>query len=421
MVHIYAVPVFEQNGEVSGFIEVVEDITERKRAEESLRRSEEETKRLANENAIIAEIGRIISSTLDIEAVYDRFAEEVKKLIPFDRIGISIIDWDSQTVTMAYIAGHDVPDLRKGDRVPFAGSISEELIKQRSGILMDTDRGKEGEWIKRFPSLLSTFRAGIRSMVSVPLLSKDQVIGGLHFHSLLSTAYSATDIRLAEKVGNQIAGAIANAQLYIQHERSERERMSLQEQLQQSQKMEAIGQLAGGVAHDFNNLLTVITTQCQLSRLKLIEGELSTEDLKVIEQTTDRAANLTRQLLAFSRRQILELKVINLNTLVENLKKTLPGMIGEHIAFRSVLAYDLGMLTVDPGQMEQVIINLVINARYAMPGGGILIIETANVKLSDADRLANIGMRPGAYVVLSMTDTGVGMSKEVKNQIFEPF
>jgi signal transduction histidine kinase/CheY-like chemotaxis protein len=247
------------------------------------------------------------------------------------------------------------------------------------------------------------------------------VIGGFHLESLKPHAYTDEDLKLAEKVSNQIAGAIANAQLFAEHEKSEKEKMSLQAQLQQSQKMEAIGLLAGGVAHDFNNLLTVISIQSQLSLLGLREGDPLKERLKDIELAADRAANLTRQLLAFSRRQILEMKVVNLNTILKDLDKMLHRVVGEDIDFKTVFVDDLGLVKVDPGQMEQVVMNLVVNAKDAMPRGGKLFLETANAELDEGFTRFHAGMIPGAYVMLSITDTGIGMSKEVKEQIFDPF
>ena len=283
------------------------DITDRKKAEKALKRSEQEARRLAQENAALAEIGRIISSTLDIEEVYSRFAEEVKKLIPYDRLEITSSNFQDQTVIIAYVAGQEVSDRHKGDRFPFGGSLSEELAGGGQAFLYRARKKRNGQNV--FRRVVSMFRSGIQSMLSIPLLSHDQVIGGFHLESLTSHAYTEEDLKLAEKVGNQIAGAIANAQLFAEHERSEAEKTSLQAQLQQSQKMEAIGQLAGGVAHDFNNLLTVISVQSQLALRGLREGDPLKEKLKDIEQAADRAANLTRQLLAFSRRQILEMKV----------------------------------------------------------------------------------------------------------------
>ena len=213
------IPILEE-GKVVRIISVIRDITERKKAEEARVESETEAKRVAQENATMAEIGRIISSTLHIEEVYERFAEDVRTLIPFDRIAINLIDLDSQTITVAYVLGIDVEGRRQGEVYPLKGSINEGVIQTRSGVLI---QNQEADALKRFPALQSTFRAGIRSILTVPLISKDQVMGVLHFRSLQAGAYKEADVRLAERVGHQIAGAIANAELFVEQKRVERE------------------------------------------------------------------------------------------------------------------------------------------------------------------------------------------------------
>ncbi len=206
-----------------------------------------------------------------------------------------------------------------------------------------------------------------------------------------------------------------------ERKQAEEEKLSLQEQLRQSQKMEAIGQLAGGVAHDFNNLLTVIKGYSQLSLLDLKEDAPLRGNIQEIEKATQRATDLTRQLLAFSRRQILDLKVLDLNTLLNDLEKMLRRIIGEDIELVTLLSEDLGKVKVDPSQIEQVIFNLAVNARDAMPAGGRLAIETANVELDEEYAHAHVSVTPGRYVRLSVSDTGVGMTQEVKEKVFEPF
>jgi PAS domain S-box-containing protein len=391
---------------------IIWDITERYRAEK-------EIGHLAQENAAVAEIGRIINSTLEIEEVYDRFAKEVKKLIPYDRLEITRSNFQDQTDNLVYVAGQVVSDPHKGERFPFAVALSEELSRRRSGILIQA--AEEKELAKRFPAVAKIFRSGIQSMLSIPLLSHDQMVGGFHLESLKTDAYTEEDLKLAEKVGNQIAGAIANAQLFAEHEKSEKERKSLAEQFLHAQKMEAIGQLAGGVAHDFNNLLTVISIQIKLVLRGIREKDPLKENLKEIEKAADRAANLTRQLLAFSRRQILETKVINLNIILEDMEKMLERVIGEDIELKVNLTDDLGLVKVDPGQVEQVIVNLAVNAKDAMPQGGKLVLKTANTELDRGYASSHTGVIPGPYVMFSMTDTGIGMGKEVREQIFDPF
>jgi PAS domain S-box-containing protein len=203
--------------------------------------------------------------------------------------------------------------------------------------------------------------------------------------------------------------------------RAGEEKAVLQEQLRQSQKMEAIGCLAGGVAHDFNNLLTVIKGYSQLSSIELKEGDPLRKNIDEIQNATDRAASLTRQLLAFSRRQVMEMKVLDLNTLLRDLEKMLRRIIGEEVELAIQLAEDLGRVRADVGQIEQVIMNLAVNAKDAMPSGGKLTIETANVELDESYTRSHVDVKPGHYVIFSVSDTGVGMTPEVRERIFEPF
>jgi PAS domain S-box-containing protein len=397
--------------------------------------------------------------------------------------------------------------------------------------------------------LLSTFEAGFRSIMNVPLFSKGKIIGGLLLRSQKPYAYTERDVRLAERIASQIAGAVANAQLYAersqaeealrkseerfrqvaenagawiwevdatglytysspiiekilgykaeeivgkkhfydlfdpdsrvelkkkafeifakkeaikgfvnadlhkngsriflatngapimssngdllgyrgadtditQRMRAEEEKTALQEQLRQSQKMEAIGRLAGGIAHDFNNLLTVIKGYSQLSLNDTKENDPLRGNIEEIKKASDRAADLTRQLLAFSRRQVMEMKVLDLNTTLQNLDKMLRRVIGEDIELVTLLEKDLGRVKTDPGQIEQVIMNLAVNARDAMPKGGKLTIETANVDLDQAYARAHIAVTPGRYIMISVSDTGVGMTPEIRDRVFEPF
>ena len=192
------------------------------------------------------------------------------------------------------------------------------------------------------------------------------------------------------------------------------------QQLRQAQKMEAIGRLAGGIAHDFNNLLTVIRGYSKLL-LDRATGHEFRGGLARIDDAADRAASLTSQLLAFSRRQVLQPKVFNLNTLVQNLEKMLPRLIGEDVEMRTVLADDLGHIRADRSQLEQVVMNLVVNARDAMPNGGKLTIETCNVSLDESYASRHQTVQAGHYVSLAVSDTGVGIAPENLVRIFEPF
>lgn len=199
------------------------------------------------------------------------------------------------------------------------------------------------------------------------------------------------------------------------------ESKSLQKQLLQAQKMEAVGRLAGGVAHDFNNILTTILAYSSFLQDNLPADDPKRADVHEIQISAQRAASLTRQLLIFSRQQVLQPQPINLNLIVSGMEKMLRRLIGEDVALTASLHPALGRIEADPGQMEQILMNLSVNARDAMPKGGGLTIETANVNLDEAYASQHAEVRPGPYVLLSVSDTGCGMSQEIQSRIFEPF
>src|SRR5437667_203750 len=199
------------------------------------------------------------------------------------------------------------------------------------------------------------------------------------------------------------------------------ERLGLEQQLRQAQKMEAVGRLAGGIAHDFNNILTAITGHADLLLEDLGHHDPRRADVDEIRRSAERAAGLTRQLLAFSRQQVLQPKVGDLNALVLDMDKLLRRLIGEDVELATVLDPGLGRVTADPGQLEQVIVNLAVNARDAMPQGGKLTLETRNIDLDSSYTLEHSLVRPGPYVQLSVSDSGIGMDEETQAHAFEPF
>ena len=199
------------------------------------------------------------------------------------------------------------------------------------------------------------------------------------------------------------------------------EQRNLEERFRQAQKLEAIGRLAGGIAHDFNNLMTVVTGYSELLLPTFAKDESAYKNILEIKKAAERATSLTSQLLAFSRKQILQPEILDLNAVLRNVQKMLNHLIGEDLDLDVVYGKELGLIEADAGQMDQVIMNLVVNARDAMPTGGKLTIETVNAELDEGDVRRHVGLTPGPYVVLAVSDTGIGMDSETRSQIFEPF
>ena len=229
--------------------------------------------------------------------------------------------------------------------------------------------------------------------------------GVVHFHTWLSPLRDSRD---------SVIGVVGVS-------RDITARKQLEEQLRHAQKMEAIGRLAGGVAHDFNNLLTIITGYSQMLLDELEPGEALHAEAEEILRAGNRAASLTSQLLAFSRRQMIQPQVLDLNRLISNLEKMLRPLIGEHIQLNIVLSPELGQIEADPAQIEQILLNLAANARDAMPQGGQLTIEAANAELDKQATRGRQELRPGPYVSLVVSDTGQGMDAETMSHLFEPF
>ncbi len=199
------------------------------------------------------------------------------------------------------------------------------------------------------------------------------------------------------------------------------DRKLLENQLQQARKMEAVGRLAGGVAHDFNNLLTIIKGYLEIALNRCAKLPELRKDIHHVDEAADRAVTLVRQLLAFSRKQVLKPKVLDLNSIVLNLDKLLRRVLGENIEMKTIAGKGVGAIKADPGQVEQVIVNLVVNARDAMPNGGRIVIETSNAELDANYAREHVTVRPGPYVLLAVSDTGMGMTAETISHIFEPF
>jgi GAF domain-containing protein len=264
-------------------------------------------------------------------------------------------------------------------------------------------------------------RLGIRAFLGAPVKIKDQVVGVLTIRSARADGFSPGDVEMAGAFASQAGIALENSQLYQKLQGAFDELSHAQSQLVQAQKMEAIGQLAGGIAHDFNNLLTVIGGRSHLLLKRLPAGEPARRDVELIQKATDRATAMTAQLLAFSRKQVMEPKSLDLNALVEDLAPVLTSLIGADIELVILPGMGLGRVMADPGQMEQVIMNLLVNARDAMTAGGTLRIETDNRDLQ-AEMAHGQGQIPlGLYVTLTVRDGGCGVDAPTLARMFEPF
>jgi len=255
--------------------------------------------------------------------------------------------------------------------------------------------------------------AGTRAVLHVPMEHADGLVALLCLDSPTPLSWSMHAITTVSEVASHLSFVLKDAE-------ASKTRKQLEEQLRHSQKMEAVGRLAGGVAHDFNNILTGISGYVELV-LAQIDDSQARRDLEQVRQFSDRAAGLTRQLLAFSRRQPLLVSAVDLNQLVGSTTGLIERLIGEDVELRFEPGPELGVVQADAGQIEQVIMNLVVNSRDAMPGGGSLLIETASVYLDRDYASGHSTVEPGRYVMLSVSDTGVGMDAECQARVFEPF
>jgi two-component system, cell cycle sensor histidine kinase and response regulator CckA len=363
----------------------------------------------------LVEISGELSRMQALDSLLKRIAESCGRLVNTDWVGFRLVDGD--TLVVAGILDPD-PDMPWKPRMKMGESLA--------GLVATTGRPLLLRDPANHPNLLPDHaeafrRRGYRGLLSVPAKLGDRVVGVLTFLTRREPGFSSEDMAIATAFASHAAIALENSRLLHEARRAYDELTQTQGQLEQAQKMDAIGRLAGGVAHDFNNLLTVI-----LGRTDILLKPLKAEDpmrrgIELIQRTAGRAADLTRQLLAFSRKQVLEAVVLDLNVVTAEMYDMLSRLIGEDIALVTTPTPGLGRVKADRGQIEQVVMNLAINARDAMPQGGHLIVETANVDL-DADYVRrHVGARPGPHVMLAVSDSGLGIPREIQAHIFEPF
>jgi PAS domain S-box-containing protein len=401
-------------GGQNAIIGIITDITTRKRSE----------RLLATLNAANLAMEKAASPE-------DIFAGAGSELA---RIGISstvfLIEPDGASIRLAYSShkpevASAVQGLLGKPVKDFAFDIDgsplvRQVIRERRVLLLEAEeavRQSLPEPLK--PQASAVVKAlNARWSIEAPLVVEEAVIGMLVVHS---GDLGSEDVPAITAFANQIAASWRKTRLMRDVERSLRELQRAQGELIQAQKMEAIGRLAGGIAHDFNNLLTAIGGYTQLLLDRFPRPDPAHADLEEIKKATGKAGALTRQLLAFSRKQVLQPRVLDLNEVIANMEKMLRRLLGEHIELVAVLAPDLGRVKADPLQIEQVIMNLAINGADAMPGGGRLILETDNVDLEPGLEPPSAEVRSGAYVLLAVSDNGVGMDSDTQGRLFEPF
>jgi two-component system cell cycle sensor histidine kinase/response regulator CckA len=383
------------------FTGYLRDITERKRAENRLSAQYTVTLALAESNTIdegASKILQAICESLDWEYgslwTVDRSPNVLRCSQVWQALGAAADEFEAVSRGSVFAPGAGLPGRVWNDsKAVWIADVVED---------------------PNFPRSITAAKVGLHSACAFPIRFHSETVGVVEFLSRSIREPDPDVLAMMVTIGSQIGQ-------FLGRKRVEDALRESEEQLRQSQKLEAIGQLAGGVAHDFNNLLTAINGYSSLALRRLGEDHPVSAYLVEIKGAGDRAANLTRQLLAFGRKQLLQPLAINLNDIVGDMIKLLKRLIGEDVQLITKPSANLKQIKADPGQLEQVLVNLVVNARDAMPRGGTVTIETANIKLDGAYASTHVGVIPGDYVMLAISDTGTGIDHDTQSRIFEPF
>jgi PAS domain S-box-containing protein len=389
-------------GEAYIFSAFVRDITDRRRAE----------RRVASQYAVT----RVLSEAVRLEEAVPKIIQAVGESLEWD-LGVF---WrlDKQSGMLRCLDHWRVATLAADE---FIAPMQSQTFKPGVGLPGRIWESGRPVWIRDVtldPTFVRTelaAKTGLHGAFGFPIRIGGEIEGVVEFFS-----------HQVREPDNELLSMIADVALKIgqfgERTRAEEALRMTEAQLRQSQKMEAVGRLAGGVAHDFNNLLTVIRGYSELILSRLASADPARREMEEVKKAADRAAGLTSQLLAFSRRQFVATKIVDLNALVMNMDGMLRRLLGEDIVeLCADLDPQLGSIKADPGQIEQVIMNLAVNARDAMPGGGQLTIQTRNVSIKKGPRRETMMLNEGTYVLLAIKDTGHGMSEETQSHLFEPF
>jgi PAS domain S-box-containing protein len=397
-------PIIGPDGKAHQILGVATDITLRKLAEDSLQRRTEQI--LAHQQALHE---LTLTSLPDLDSSLARIAEVAGRTLKVARVAIHLITEDRTALRCQVVHQTGVSCGAKGVMLQARQFPTYFAALEEQRVIAATNAGADPRTRELVEEHLRP--QGITSLLHVGIRHHGRVAGVVcHEHVGPAREWALEEQHFAANIADLAALALGNAA-----------RQELEDQLRQSQKIEAVGVLAGGIAHDFNNLLTAILGYCELLRPRLPLSDPGRGYLEEIRKAGDRAAVLTRQLLAFSRKQVLDPKVLDLNSVVAGMEGMLRRLISEEVDLKSVQSETLWHVRADPGQMEMVLMNLVANARDAMPGGGQLTIETMNLELDDSYTRRRPYAPAGRYVLLAVSDSGAGMDPETVSRVFEPF
>jgi PAS domain S-box-containing protein len=411
----YNTPLKKADGTFVGMMCMAQDVTEQKQAVHALQEANERAltdyERLVER---IATLGQTLGNAHDLTTVFRALRDFAVVSVPGDSVVISLYEPEKKTRRLCYCwADNKEYDLDNLPDVPVKEGPTGRAIKSGS-VVIENNFDQHARTMRSPITIGEGVADSLLSVLAAPMTVMGRTIGCVEIQSYQAGAYSKDHAAAMRMAANLAATAVENVTLIEREQANE-------QQLRQSQKMDAIGQLAGGVAHDFNNLLTVINGYSELSLRRMAADDPLRKNIEGITKAGARAAGLTRQLLAFSRRQMLQAKVLDLNSVVREMDTMLQRLIGEDMDLVTLLKPSLGQVKADPGQLEQVLLNLVVNARDAMPSGGKITIETSHADLDEAYAREHVAVNPGRYVVLTVSDSGTGMDAETQKQIFDPF
>jgi signal transduction histidine kinase/CheY-like chemotaxis protein len=413
---LFDTPINDDKGNLIGIVEISTDITERKEAEAELidanNRAISEYIRLLEK---LATLGQKLGSARDLSGIFSAVLEFANASMPCSALLISLYDKEQSTRKLVYMwyNGKEL-DISDFESFPVGNGAVGQAIKSGKVTIVNDYLKAAGEKSTYVSYGFDEDSREPRSIITAPMKIMGNVIGAIEVQSYEISAYTQEHATAMQMAANLAANAIENVRL-LEQERINAEQMRL------SQKLESVGRLAGGIAHDFNNMLTAINGYSDLTLRRLKDDDPLRANIEEIKKAGERSALLTHQLLAFSRKQVLKPKVLDINQVITEVSTMLKRLIGEDIHLITILAPKLGTVEADPGQLTQVIINLAVNARDAMTRGGDLTIETNNVYLDAEYAAHHMNMRPGSYVQLVVSDSGTGMTDEIQEHIFEPF